>query len=102
MLKRRLCDAGLAVRETKRTPGFDAEGKHHRYTLYRSPYSPHSFRVLVVTDLLEQGHDIKEVARLVGHSNVKTTVGYSRVEQEVSGNLVDRIRGRMPRIVNTP
>ncbi len=86
MLKRRLVDAGFGTRETKTT----ANG--HKHTQYRSLYSPHSFRVMVVTDLLEQGNDIHDVAYLVGHSSTRTTQGYDRTRRKVKRNLVERIR----------
>ena len=97
MLKRRLKDAGFATTETKRTPGLDKNGRNHTYTNYVTPYSPHSFRVMVVTDLLKQGAPLEEVAYLVGHGSVRTTKGYSRMEREVTRNLVERIRVKMPK-----
>lgn len=68
MMKRRLKDAGLP-------------------TLY----SPHSFRVTVATDLLEQGIDIKDVQHLLGHADPRTTAIYDRRQQRISRNIVERI-----------
>ena len=55
MLKRRLIAAGLPVR-----------------------LRPHSFRVLVVTDLLAQNVALEDVQYLAGHSNAQTTQLYDR------------------------
>ena len=55
MLKRRLQDAGL--------PGI---------------ISPHSFCVMVVTDLLGQDVPMEDVQYLAGHSNPQTTQIYDR------------------------
>lgn len=52
----------------------------------------HSFRVMVITDLLDQGEDIKDVARLAGHADTRTTALYDRTEKKVTRNLVERIR----------
>lgn len=86
MLKRRLVDAGYGTRETKITHA------GNRHTVYRSLYSPHSFRVTVLTDLIAQGEDIQDVAYLAGHSSTRTTQGYDRTRREVKRNLVERIR----------
>lgn len=86
MLKRRLVCAGYGTRETMVT----AAG--HKYTVYRSLYSPHSFRVTVLTDLISQGEDIQDVAYLAGHSSTRTTQGYDRTKRAVKRNLVERIR----------
>ena len=55
MLKRRLKDAGLPP-----------------------VFSPHSFRVLVVTDLLSQDVPLEDVQYLAGHANPRTTQIYDR------------------------
>ena len=55
MLKRRLAVAGLPAR-----------------------LRPHSFRVLVVTDLLAQNVALEDVQYLAGHSNPQTTQLYDR------------------------
>ena len=68
MLKRRLRDAGLPLIIT-----------------------PHSFRVLVVTDLLEQGVPIEDVQYLVGHSHPSTTQIYDRRARKVTRKIVERI-----------
>ena len=52
---------------------------------------PHSFRVLVVTDLLEQGVPLEEVQTLVGHSQPQTTALYDRRERRISRSVVERI-----------
>ena len=68
MLKRRLQDAGL--------PGI---------------ISPHSFRVMVVTDLLGQDVPMEDVQYLAGHSNPQTTQIYDRRRRRVTRNIVERI-----------
>ena len=68
MLKRRLRDAGLPIIIT-----------------------PHSFRAMVVTDLLEQGVAIDDVQYLVGYSHPSTTQIYDRRARKVTRNIVERI-----------
>ena len=68
MLKRRLRDAGLP-----------------------SIITPHSFRAMVVTDLLNQGVPIEDVQYLVGHAHPSTTQLYDRRAHAVSRNTVERI-----------
>ena len=40
--------------------------------------SPHSFRVTVITDLLEQGVPLDDVQRLAGHPDPRTTRLYDQ------------------------
>lgn len=68
MLKRRLKDAGLP-----------------------DVFSPHSFRVAVVTDLLKQDVPLEEVQYLAGHSSPVTTRIYDRRRRHVTRNIVERI-----------
>jgi site-specific recombinase XerD len=68
MLKRRLRDAGLS-----------------------EIFSPHSFRVTVVTDLLSQDVPLEDVQYLAGHSNPSTTQIYDRRRRRVTRNIVERI-----------
>jgi len=68
MMKRRLKDASLPAR-----------------------LSPHSFRVAVITDLLEQGVSLEEVQHLAGHADPRTTRLYDRRQRKVTRNLVERI-----------
>lgn len=68
MVKRRLRDAGLPLR-----------------------FSPHSFRVTVITDLLEQGVSLSDVQNLAGHADPRTTRLYDRRHRQVTRNLVERI-----------
>ena len=68
LLKRRLKDAGLPA-----------------------IFSPHSFRVLVVTDLLSQDVPLEDVQYLAGHANPKTTQIYDRRRRRVTRNIVERI-----------
>ena len=53
--------------------------------------SPHSFRVLVVTDLLSQNVPLEDVQYLAGHAHPRTTQIYDRRQRRVSRNLVERI-----------
>ena len=53
--------------------------------------SPHSFRVLVVTDLLNQNVPMEDVQYLAGHTNPRTTQIYDRRRRRVTRNIVERI-----------
>ena len=53
--------------------------------------SLHSFRVLVVTDLLSQNVPLEDVQYLAGHAHPRTTQIYDRRRRRVSQNLVERI-----------
>ena len=68
MLKRRLHEAGLPEIIT-----------------------PHSFRVMVVTDLLGQNVPMEDVQYLAGHSNPQTTQIYDRRRRRVTRNIIERI-----------
>jgi integrase/recombinase XerD len=68
MMKRRLKAAGL--------PGH---------------FSPHSFRVTTVTDLLEQNVPLEDVQYLAGHADPRTTRIYDRRRRKVTRNIVERI-----------
>jgi integrase/recombinase XerD len=54
--------------------------------------SPHSLRVSVATDLLEQNVTLADVQYLLGHADPRTTRLYDRRQKSVSRNLVERIR----------
>lgn len=54
-------------------------------------FSPHSFRVATVTDLLTQGVPLGEVQYLAGHADPRTTRLYDRRQKKVTRNLVERI-----------
>jgi integrase/recombinase XerD len=41
-------------------------------------YSPHSFRVTTITDLLTQGVPLADVQYLAGHANPRTTRLYDQ------------------------
>jgi integrase/recombinase XerD len=54
-------------------------------------YSPHSFRVTTITDLLEQNVPREDVQHLAGHSDPRTTGLYDRRKRKISRNIVERI-----------
>lgn len=54
-------------------------------------FSPHSFRVGTITDLLEQGVPLEDVQYLAGHSDARTTRLYDRRHKQVTRNIVERI-----------
>ena len=68
MMKRRLKAAGLSSR-----------------------FSPHSFRVATITDLLSQGVPLEDVQTLAGHADPRTTRLYDRRNKKVTRNIVERI-----------
>ena len=54
--------------------------------------TPHSFRVMVVTDLLGQNVvPMEDVQYLAGHSHPQTTQIYDRRRRRVTRNIVERI-----------
>lgn len=68
MMKRRLREAGLPAH-----------------------YSPHSFRVATVADLLEQNQPLEDVQHLAGHADPRTTRLYDRRRRKITRNIVERI-----------
>ncbi len=54
-------------------------------------YSPHSFRVTTITDLLDQGVPREDVQHLAGHADARTTGLYDRTKKKVRRNIVERI-----------
>jgi integrase/recombinase XerD len=68
LMKRRLRKAGLPIQ-----------------------FSPHSFRVATITDLLLQGIPLEDVQYLAGHADPRTTRLYDRRQRQVTRNLVERI-----------
>jgi integrase/recombinase XerD len=68
MMKRRLKDIGLPLL-----------------------YSPHSFRVTTITDLLTQDVPLEDVQRLAGHADPRTTRLYDRRDRKITRNIVERI-----------
>ena len=55
-------------------------------------FSPDSFRVVIDTDLHDQGVPADEIQTLLGHSDVRTTNLYKRNRRGVTRNLGERIR----------
>ena len=68
MLKRRLLKAGLSTE-----------------------FSPHSFRVCALTDLLNQDVPREDVQHFAGHADARTTDLYDRRKKKVTRNIVERI-----------
>ena len=56
-----------------------------------TPVTPHSFRVMVVTDLLAQGVPIEDVQYLTGHPHPSATHVYDRSARRVTRNIVERM-----------
>jgi site-specific recombinase XerD len=54
-------------------------------------FSPHSFRVATVTDLLEQNVPLEDVQHLAGHADPRTTRLYDCRRRKVTRNIVERI-----------
>jgi site-specific recombinase XerD len=54
-------------------------------------FSPHSFRVTTITDLLSQGVPLEDVQHLAGHADPRTTRLYDRRQRKVTRNIVERI-----------
>ena len=54
--------------------------------------TPHSYRVAVATDLLDQGVPLADVQYLLGHADPRTTRLYDRRQKQVTRNIVERIR----------
>jgi integrase/recombinase XerD len=54
-------------------------------------FSPHSFRVTTVTDLLNQNVALEDVQYLAGHADPRTTRLYDRRRRKVTRNIVERI-----------
>ena len=54
-------------------------------------FSPHSFRVTTITDLLEQNVPREDVQHLAGHADPRTTNLYDRRERKIKKNIVDKI-----------
>ena len=56
-----------------------------------SRFSPHSFRVATITDLLSQGVPLEDVQTLAGHADPRTTRLYDRRNKKITRNIVERI-----------
>lgn len=54
-------------------------------------FSPHSFRVTTITNLLDQGVPLEDVQYLAGHADPRTTRLYDRRRRQVTRNIVERI-----------
>ena len=47
---------------------------------------PHRFRRTLATNLIDRGMRIQEVAQILGHSNIDTTMGYIHFNQQNAEN----------------
>jgi site-specific recombinase XerD len=54
-------------------------------------FSPHSFRVTTITDLLEHNTSLEDVQHLAGHADPRTTRLYDRRRRKITRNIVERI-----------
>ncbi len=54
-------------------------------------FSPHSFRVTTITDLLEHNTALEDVQHLAGHADPRTTRLYDRRRRKITRNIVERI-----------
>ena len=54
-------------------------------------FSPHSFRVIVMTDLLNQNVPLEDVQYLAGHSSPTNHARYDRRRRKVTRNIVEGI-----------
>ncbi len=54
-------------------------------------FSPHSFRVTTITDLLEHNTALEDVQHLAGHADPRTTRLYDRRRRKATRNIVERI-----------
>ena len=68
ILKRRLKDAGLPT-----------------------IFTPHSFRMMVVTALIDRGVPVEDVQYLAGHSHPATTQVYDRRDRRVTRSIMEKI-----------
>lgn len=53
--------------------------------------TPHDFRRTFVSDLIDLGVDMKTISDLVGHADVNTTSGYSRLGERVAREAVAKL-----------
>jgi len=56
-----------------------------------SRISPHSFRATGITEYMRNGGDVETAARIAGHESTRTTQLYSRVQDDVSLDEIERI-----------
>ena len=83
---KKLTDRGMASGDISRMM------KRRCRQIQLSPhFSPHSFRVTTITDLLEQGVPLEDVQQLAGHADPRTTRLYDRRKCKVTRNIVERI-----------
>ena len=69
--------------------------RHMRRAGVPHELSAHSFRVAVLTDLIDQGVAIEDVQELAGHADARSTKLYDRTRRKATRNLVERIRLRI-------
>ena len=87
--RRPLCGRGILHRPTLQSS--HPPGLHSLAAGLPAIITPHSFRTMVVTDLLSQGVSTEHVQYLVGHARPSTTQLYDRRAKRVTRNIVERI-----------
>lgn len=68
--------------------------KHTHKAGLEKKITPHTFRHTVATLLLENGMGIRNIQKLLGHSNITTTEIYAKVNQEAQRALIGKYHPR--------
>lgn len=74
-------DIFRVLRRTQSDAGLPADGV----------FKIHSVRVSTITDLLENGAELRNVQRLAGHADPRTTQLYFHGDDDVTRHLVETI-----------
>lgn len=59
--------------------------------------TPHSLRHSYAMHLIEQGVDLLEVQKILGHHSILTTARYTHLSSQTRDHAIDRINGLMDR-----